>query len=525
MLPCEIKKNKYTGNETKKEIILTICKSILKSEGLSFSVMEQPILNDYGYIINYVGDCPTKKVPHKRNRCVITITDSRISLGCYDEECKGVINIKIDVIPIVIRNFIFGDGGTILKTNKGAHFGGFNEDDTLQTRASQFLINKYKDRFESEADIEHYLKGWNFFLLSEKDNKKVIVEEFASQQFVYCALKKQKNIVECENTGLVINTETKNMIALKSVVELESQKNLYSAEDFDIFKSIINMPISRNIVNLFLRTNLSREFKYYNLVLYRRENDLWVPTNERTLREEILISISDFFNPFSIWSGIRFIKEMESSTNISQIVCASGGILRDYTFGDKLDADFSLIPFKTKVYSLDTKELRDYSPDDYFTKKFPMDHNINSDVNIALRFLRSCGSNGKSLLIHLLSAIFGDFGQALPSAFFSMESNNSSIANPLLKGLKTKKVAFLSEPQAGKLKSEFIKKLCGADEVSARNLFSNDIANFKLTTKFVIAMNELPSFSSVDQALWRRIRIIPLKTKFVEDPENRNEKK
>lgn len=144
--------------------------------------------------------------------------------------------------------------------------------------------------------------------------------------------------------------------------------------------------------------------------------------------------------------------------------------------------------------------------------------------NDKLIIFRGSGSNGKSVLMDLFSSVFGDYAITLPQSFFTFDSSSGSNANPVLAGLKATILAFVSEPAEGKFRTELVKKLCGADSISARNLWSNTVVKFKLTSKFVISMNELPSFTTNDEALWRRILILPFRTKFCSHPKHKYEK-
>lgn len=135
------------------------------------------------------------------------------------------------------------------------------------------------------------------------------------------------------------------------------------------------------------------------------------------------------------------------------------------------------------------------------------------------------GSNGMSLVIRLLSLVFGRFSTSLSSNFFTFDEKTVGSANPVLKDLRNQKVAFLSEPNEKRMRSEIIKRLCGNDEITTRSLYSNTMIKFKLRTKFVIAMNSLPSFTRVDDALWRRLVIINFNIKFTRNPKHKFEKK
>ncbi|WUR04027.1 primase [Vairimorpha necatrix] len=442
-----------------------------------------------------------------------------------------------------------------------------------QIKALESANDEYRKQNKAE-DIQTLPAAFDYVRTHQIDIKKIIADGGYVQHSVRIYNNHVSNIT---NNYYITQIDTSQKVktkkhgVLRSAMDNEALRNLYTAKDFEVLNDIVLMPLHQNILRIFLLSEESKNYKYFNLVFYEKTNGLWAPSKEKRLKTAVIHCIRKFFVPFASWletiedlepaahrAGIRFLKKMDRFGIVKQIVCASYIILKDNNFGEKLDGDFTVIPFKTKVYSLDKRELRDYTNEDYFSKRFPLDYNPLADTSIAIKFIKSIfpdrevldyalsefaswldfrfpndymlffngsGSNGKSLLIRLLSSIFGDFSESLPSNFFSVESDYSNMTNPMIKGLKTMRVAFLSNPEGNNLKSEFIKYLCRSNEISVWSQFSNEICKFKLTTKFVIAMEYLPSFSSVDQALWRRIRILPFTTKFVDNPKKKFEKK
>lgn len=75
------------------------------------------------------------------------------------------------------------------------------------------------------------------------------------------------------------------------------------------------------------------------------------------------------------------------------------------------------------------------------------------------------------------------------------------------------------------MRAEVVKRMCGNDEITTRSLYSNNMVKFKLRTKFVIAMNSLPTFTRVDDALWRRLVVINFGIKFTRIPKHKHEKR
>ncbi|EOB13733.1 Putative primase [Nosema bombycis CQ1] len=122
----------------------------------------------------------------------------------------------------------------------------------------------------------------------------------------------------------------------------------------------------------------------------------------------------------------------------------------------------------------------------------------------------------ENLYLLLYSCIHLDlFNASLPSSFFSIDSNTTGSANPMLVSLKDKRVGIVSETGHRDYKTEMIKNLTGRDEIASRNLYSNYIQTFSISTKFIVLTNHIPTFTFNDEALWRRIVVLHFNNKFV----------
>jgi putative DNA primase/helicase len=226
-----------------------------------------------------------------------------------------------------------------------------------------------------------------------------------------------------------------------------------------------------------------------------------------------------------------------------------------------LDSDLSILPFLNGVYDFKVKKFRNYADDDFVTKYINYEYSpvvdqeskrfINAffeklfddqierqyilgiiasclTPNIGreyLYFFKGSGQNGKSLLCSLISKTLECFTETLPSKFFSKDKDEIGSANPAIINLRHKRLAVVSEANGGEYKSELIKRMTNKDEISSRKLYSNNIETFSIFTKFVVLINDIPTFSSNDDALWRRITVIPFRNKFVTNPKRANERK
>lgn len=88
-----------------------------------------------------------------------------------------------------------------------------------------------------------------------------------------------------------------------------------------------------------------------------------------------------------------------------------------------------------------------------------------------------------------------------------------------LKG--TRFVSAMEAEYGGKLAETVVKRLTGDDVISARFLYG-EFFDFLPTFKIFMATNHKPKIGGTDNAIWRRIRMVPFEVSF---PENKQDRK
>jgi P4 family phage/plasmid primase-like protien len=169
--------------------------------------------------------------------------------------------------------------------------------------------------------------------------------------------------------------------------------------------------------------------------------------------------------------------------------------------------------------------------DDFFSKVFPR-----PDLRAYVwRLLASClegankeqcfyiwigvGGNGKSKLVELMRIILGDYCCSLQSTSLTRKRPESGAANPDIMAIRNKRFIYLQEPDDREpLNTSRMKQFSGEDMVEARGLFE-DQTRFKVSGKLHMMCNKLPPITTMDRGTWRRVRVIPFESKFV-DPES-----
>ncbi len=125
----------------------------------------------------------------------------------------------------------------------------------------------------------------------------------------------------------------------------------------------------------------------------------------------------------------------------------------------------------------------------------------------ALFFLYGTGANGKSVFLSLISVLLGDYAKAASTSSFTASATEQHPTD--LAGLRGARFVTAIETEDGARWAESkIKSLTGGDKISAR-FMRCDFFEFFPEFKLVIAGNHKPGLRSVDEAIRRRLHLIP----------------
>jgi putative DNA primase/helicase len=125
----------------------------------------------------------------------------------------------------------------------------------------------------------------------------------------------------------------------------------------------------------------------------------------------------------------------------------------------------------------------------------------------ALFFLYGTGSNGKSVFLSTLSGLLADYAKTAPSSSFTASTTEQHPTD--LAGLRGARFVTAIETEDGARWAESkIKSLTGGDKIAAR-FMRCDFFEFVPEFKLVIAGNHKPGLRSVDEAIRRRLHLVP----------------
>jgi putative DNA primase/helicase len=128
---------------------------------------------------------------------------------------------------------------------------------------------------------------------------------------------------------------------------------------------------------------------------------------------------------------------------------------------------------------------------------------------------------GKSTLMETIRNVFGDYGTTAAASTLKA-SDRGAAPNPDVHGLRGKRFVTTSETSANALFDEdLIKRLSGRDQIRSRDLYES-YTEWTPECALWLATNNPPKFTSDDDAIWRRAKLIPFLTVFTGDGERRD---
>jgi P4 family phage/plasmid primase-like protien len=236
----------------------------------------------------------------------------------------------------------------------------------------------------------------------------------------------------------------------------------------------------------------------------------------------------------------------------------------DPDFAKKLDDNKHLIAFNNGVFDTLCQKFREGRPDDCISMCTNVDYNPDIKYNefpcwdelksfldkilpipsVRTFFLKHLatnlsgvfqprfmimtgnGSNGKSMLMNLMSTGMGDYCYKVNVAMFTQKRGKAGAAAPELIRMRGKRFVMMSEPDEGEpLSTGILKELTSCEKVSGRDLFagSKHMIEFDVQAKFHLACNEKPPVNTTDGGTWRRLKVVHFPSKFVAKPEGPNQ--
>jgi putative DNA primase/helicase len=220
---------------------------------------------------------------------------------------------------------------------------------------------------------------------------------------------------------------------------------------------------------------------------------------------------------------------------------------------DELDADPDLLNAENGTIDLRTGELQEHRREDLITKIAPVEYDPDAAAPAWATFLErvlpseelrefvqraagysatgdtseqcmfinhGTGANGKSTFQETAAAALGDYAMRTPTETL-LAKRSDGVPNDIAR-LKGARFVSASETEEGRRLAESrIKDLTGQDTISARFMRA-EFFDFAPTHKLWLSTNHKPEIRGTDNAIWRRIRLVPWSVAI---PPNEQDKK
>ena len=126
------------------------------------------------------------------------------------------------------------------------------------------------------------------------------------------------------------------------------------------------------------------------------------------------------------------------------------------------------------------------------------------------------GANGKSTLFSVVHKVLGDYAGDTPMQ--TLMQNRFGDQNTYdLAALEGKRLVIAQEGEASsKLAEAKLKAMTGSDPIPCRPIYGKP-KTYDPRFKIVLVTNELPKIDGVDEAIWRRIKVIPFNVTIPKD--------
>lgn len=232
-------------------------------------------------------------------------------------------------------------------------------------------------------------------------------------------------------------------------------------------------------------------------------------------------------------------RRCESSSGVGGVLTIAGALAPLSTPVAELDADPYLLNVSNGTVDLRTGQLREHAPVERLTKvcRAAFDEAAGAPrwatflqrvlpdsevrefvqrlVGVALLgrvaeqilpIFTGTGANGKSVFISAIAYALGDYaGTAEPDLFMARTGAHPTGEMDLM----GRRWVSVSESDKGRRLAEAtMKRLTGGDMIRARRM-RQDFIEFVPSHTAVLVTNHLPQVSGDDQAVWRRLRVVP----------------
>lgn len=138
--------------------------------------------------------------------------------------------------------------------------------------------------------------------------------------------------------------------------------------------------------------------------------------------------------------------------------------------------------------------------------------------------LYGAGSNGKSVLLNILTFVMGDYAKTVSFKLFERTAQRPSVGDGTEQLVHKRFVSARETVDGAHLDEQRLKTLTGGDDVPARGLYTSYM-EFKPELKLFLCANHKPVVRDDTFGFWRRVNVVTFPNLFVDEPTADNERK
>jgi P4 family phage/plasmid primase-like protien len=288
-----------------------------------------------------------------------------------------------------------------------------------------------------------------------------------------------------------------------------------------------------------ISNDLTKEFAHLNSYYYNKAS-----TVEGGERDNLLKKAENV---------VKIINKLKKNSFKKSVLDECTNLFYDKPFKDNLDSNRDIIGFDNGVYDFSTMCFRDGIPEDFLTfsvgyewieyakddpkiaeideyfKKVMIEEPMREYIKTQLasyldgytkkqnlNLWTGTGSNSKSKTVEFFQMAFGQYCGVLPITVLTRKQGGPSSATPEMACLRGKRFVIFQEPEGDdSIQVGRMKELTGGDKINARPLFEDTI-EFRPQFKLLLTCNKLPYIPSTDGGTWRRLRVAPFESEFVD---------
>ncbi len=251
---------------------------------------------------------------------------------------------------------------------------------------------------------------------------------------------------------------------------------------------------------------------------------------------------------------IQHALRSENGNKIKLLVSLAAGLKDMAITPEEWDANPWLLNCQNGTIDLKTGQLRPFSKTDFITRicSAPYDehcptplwnqlldtvmsgkkimieylqrafgYSLTGDISEQAMFvLHGTGSNGKSTLLNIFSAVMNTYAQSSSSEAF-MQKKSESVNNDIARLKGARFVTAIEMEENKRLAESLIKSMTGGDKLVTRFLYG-EYFEYVPQFKVFLAANHKPIIRDTTNSIWRRIKLMPFENTFTEKDRDRH---